>query len=449
MIATLAAAPTLHRRVVIVTDGVVTAGADTPALVAAIGALPIDRLDVVLAGGIRDERLAAALVRTALPYAGDVHDLDRDLDDAAAGLGEPVLVDVAVEVPGASWVYPSRIPAVRPGRSLMIYARMDAPADAIDVVIGGVRQRFDLARATPALVERALAGAEIEALEQQLAATVDAPTATVLRADIAARSVAARVLSSQTSMLVLETDADYARYQIERTALADVLVVGGAGIEQLHRTEIATIEPGSEPARQRQPRADQERFATREVADGAGPSDDADVQGGLLGTSSDEREGGFGLGRSGFGPGGGGSGWGTIGSGRYGTIGHGSATGSGYGVGAGRGGMRGRSADVPAARLGAPRVTGDLDRNIVRRYLRRNLPRLTYCYEKELLTRPTLAGEVTVQFTISGAARSREATASGVDADRCQLRRDGRPRDRALAAWRRPRPAPASRSRST
>lgn len=39
---------------------------------------------------------------------------------------------------------------------------------------------------------------------------------------------------------------------------------------------------------------------------------------------------------------GGGAGGGTIGTGRYGTIGKGSGTGSGYGVGGGRGGMRGR-----------------------------------------------------------------------------------------------------------
>ena len=38
--------------------------------------------------------------------------------------------------------------------------------------------------------------------------------------------------------------------------------------------------------------------------------------------------------------------WGAVGSGRYGTIGHGAGTGGGYGVGGGRGGMRGRVADV-------------------------------------------------------------------------------------------------------
>ena len=80
----------------------------------------------------------------------------------------------------------------------------------VDVVIGGVRRTIQLGASTPALIERAVAGAEIEELENRLDAAGDADTR-ALRADIATRSVRARVISSQTSMLVLETEADYQR----------------------------------------------------------------------------------------------------------------------------------------------------------------------------------------------------------------------------------------------
>src|SRR5512147_1602155 len=110
--------------------------------------------------------------------------------------------------------------------------------------------------------------------------------------------------------------------------------------------------------------------------------DDSDIQGGLLGNEPGEMAGGFGFGRSGFGPGGGGTGWGTIGTGRYGTIGHGSGTGSGYGVGGGRGGMRGRTAAVPTVSIGQPNAQGDLDKAIIRRYIKRNQQKIQYCYEK-------------------------------------------------------------------
>jgi pSer/pThr/pTyr-binding forkhead associated (FHA) protein len=145
--------------------------------------------------------------------------------------------------------------------------------------------------------------------------------------------------------------------------------------------------------------------------------DDLDIQGGLLGNEPGEMAGGFGFGRSGFGPGGGGTGWGTIGTGRYGTIGHGSGTGSGYGVGSGRGGMRGRQSAVPQVRIGQPQSVGDLDKAIIRRYIKRNIQKITYCYEKQLLARPGLEGTVNTQFFISPNGTVSASNANGVDGD--------------------------------
>ena len=150
------------------------------------------------------------------------------------------------------------------------------------------------------------------------------------------------------------------------------------------------------------------------IADFSSGGDDMDVYGGLLGDEVGEMEGGFGFGTSGFGPGGGGTGWGTIGTGRYGTIGHGSGTGSGYGVGSGRGGMRGRSAAVPQVSIGSATATGDLDKNIIRRYIRRKINQIKYCYEKELLVRPGLSGDVVTQFQISPMGSVLNASAKGV-----------------------------------
>jgi hypothetical protein len=143
--------------------------------------------------------------------------------------------------------------------------------------------------------------------------------------------------------------------------------------------------------------------------------DDMDIEGGLLGNEPGEMAGGFGFGRSGFGPGGGGTGWGTIGTGRYGTIGHGSGTGSGYGVGSGRGGMRGRQAAVPSVRIGQPNSVGDLDKAIIRRYIKRNIQKISYCYEKQLLAQPTLEGTVATQFFISPMGTVSESHAKGVN----------------------------------
>lgn len=142
--------------------------------------------------------------------------------------------------------------------------------------------------------------------------------------------------------------------------------------------------------------------------------DDANVYGGLLGDEVGEMQGGFGFGRSGFGAGGGGTGWGTIGTGKYGTIGHGSGTGSGYGVGSGRGGMRSRRAIAPKVSIGNAVATGDLDKNIIRRYIRQKLPQIKYCYEKQLLVKPDISGDVVTQFQISPQGAVLNSTAKGV-----------------------------------
>src|SRR5206468_1189552 len=113
------------------------------------------------------------------------------------------------------------------------------------------------------------------------------------------------------------------------------------------------------------------------------------------------------------GTGAGGTGWGTIGTGRYGTIGRGSGT--GYGVGGGRGGMRGRTANVPTVSIGQPNAQGDLDKAIIRRYIKRNQQKIQYCYEKELLAKPQLAGTVMANFLITPNGNVSSSAGSGVD----------------------------------
>ena len=151
------------------------------------------------------------------------------------------------------------------------------------------------------------------------------------------------------------------------------------------------------------------------TADFSSGLDDVNVYGGLLGEEAGEMQGGFGFGRSGFGQGGGGTGYGTIGTGRYGTIGHGSGTGSGYNAGGGGGGMRGRTAKVPTVNIGNPTATGNLDKAIIRRYIRRKLPRIKHCYQRELVVKKDIKGTVVTSFQISPSGSVLGSTAKGVD----------------------------------
>src|SRR6185436_15630848 len=124
--------------------------------------------------------------------------------------------------------------------------------------------------------------------------------------------------------------------------------------------------------------------------------------GALSGETIDDAYGVGGLGLFGSGAAGDGTGEGTIGLGDIGTIGRGGGGGSGSGYGRGAGGLGGRRAKAPDVVPGTAQVRGSLDKEIIRRIIRRHLNEVKFCYEKELMHKPDLYGRVMVQFTISG-----------------------------------------------
>ena len=89
-----------------------------------------------------------------------------------------------------------------------------------------------------------------------------------------------------------------------------------------------------------------------------------------------------------------------------------------------KGAMKSKGADHdPLA--GAPEVTdekaeikGALDKDVVRRAIRRAMPSLRYCYEQALAATPSLQGKVVVYFVIAanGAVTS-STTTKGIQAD--------------------------------
>lgn len=84
------------------------------------------------------------------------------------------------------------------------------------------------------------------------------------------------------------------------------------------------------------------------------------------------------------------------------------------GFGTGSGGRRRR--DQPTVSLGAVTATGVLERDLVRRQLRRNTPRLLYCYEKQLLIQDDLAGTLKLSFAVDAQGKASAVAATGFDA---------------------------------
>ncbi|MBW2732321.1 MAG: TonB family protein [Deltaproteobacteria bacterium] len=101
-------------------------------------------------------------------------------------------------------------------------------------------------------------------------------------------------------------------------------------------------------------------------------------------------------------------------AGRAGVLGmlKGNQVGSSYGYAGlglrrtiGRGGRLSRRGGRVTLPSRATRVYGSLDRSVIQRIIRRHLKVLQYCYEKQLLHKPTLKGRVVVEFVIGPAGR--------------------------------------------
>ncbi len=230
------AASHAHPRVVVVTDGIATAGpTDVGDLTEAVKALAptAERLDVVLTGGIRDEAAMTRLARGNLARDGVVVDGALSADRIATQLGTRTVSGIDVRVAGAEWAWPARLDGVQPGDEVLVYAKLAKPAKRVEVSLGGPidqTERIDLVHATPALLERAAVMAHIAHLEHTGGADA--------RERIVALSTKHRVLSEHTALLVLETEQDYARFGIDRKSLTDILVVGEAGVEVINRTTL-------------------------------------------------------------------------------------------------------------------------------------------------------------------------------------------------------------------
>ncbi|MEM7153815.1 MAG: AgmX/PglI C-terminal domain-containing protein [Myxococcota bacterium] len=465
-----AAASTDHwDRVLLVSDGTPTAGeTDRQALrsvARTLESVGVRRLDV-LAPGSRMDRERLTDLSTALPEAGVILDDRIGPEQVAERLVGSPFGDVAIEVPGATWSWPQSLAGIEPGEDLLVFARYEGSTPSqvrIDFDDPSIApQQVETLEVERPLVQRAWAGARIDRIEHEMArlAPEDHAVAEALGARIVELSTHYRVLTDRTALLVLETEADYRRFGIDRRARADILTIDGGSIRVNARATIERPEPSVDD--------DPERIAMATRLDGAESdaipqlardfdpelaarasgilsqmqqqsghfiaspyggsfavgNDDEDVWGGAPPES---------LGLVGTGRGGGGVGEGTIGLGNTGLIGKGGGggTGAGYGMaspgnwdddpwnnlgiigpahgigglgpGYGRGsgaGFGGRGRPVPQVRQGKIKVQGALERDIVRRIVRHRLNEVRSCYNNALRRNSSAKGRADFQFMI-------------------------------------------------
>lgn len=160
------------------------------------------------------------------------------------------------------------------------------------------------------------------------------------------------------------------------------------------------------------------------TADLASGLDATFAAGNMYGEEAGTSFGNFGGAPTGIGPGGGG--WdGIIGSGgKYRTIGTipgtGLSSGSCTGPGPCGNTLRSRTSMAPTpVVIGVPKCGGEtcIDKDIIRRYVKRQMEKIRYCYEKELLSDANLEGTVQTTFVISPTGTVLNSRGSGMNSN--------------------------------
>ncbi|HEX7597744.1 MAG TPA: hypothetical protein VF518_05980, partial [Polyangia bacterium] len=249
------------QRVLLVTDGVPTAGElggdKLRPAAKSLGASGVGRLDVLAVGGIRDQAVLSGLVTAGLAADGLVLDAGLPASEQTRRLLQPTRSGLTIEVPGAAWVWPNLLNGIQPGSQVLLYA--DLPAGKpFRVLVGGKEIQTGPAPMVAVerpLLERAWVKARINRVlaQRDTLGAGDRDLGEALRKQAIDLSTRFRVLCPLTALLVLETEADYQRFGIERRALADILTVGPDGIALLARRDFALAPMAEIPVPAREP----------------------------------------------------------------------------------------------------------------------------------------------------------------------------------------------------
>lgn len=248
------------KRLVLMTDGLMTAGATSEAALAAevarLREVGVGRVDVIVEGGAADPALLrtfTALTNASPERPGLVLRSGVTPRVAALRMTRTVVRGVEVQVPGSEWVYPQQLDAVQAGDYVLVYADVagDDGGDSLAVNLVGpeVSPRHDIAlRASPSpLLADAWAGARAAWLIDQ-ARTCDRgvdETCDRWRERAAEFSLARRIVNDTTTMVVLGSAGDYPRFGLDGARPRDVLSVGSFGVEMRPAAPLPSIADGA------------------------------------------------------------------------------------------------------------------------------------------------------------------------------------------------------------
>lgn len=237
-----------YQRLLLITDGMVTAGAPGLEAVRAEASRLLDagyvRVDAMVEGGLHDSAVLGALTAISPDHPGLVLHAALSPDATAQRLVRGVVADVEVAVKGGAWVWPERFAALQAGDDVLVYAGLERGAAGEDFAVelrGEIDREFavPLVETASPLLQDAWSGARASWLIDQATRQCE-PGAAVpgerlicegWRRQALDWSAEHRVVNELTAMVVLPTAAHYERFGLDRSRPRSVLAVGLEGLE--------------------------------------------------------------------------------------------------------------------------------------------------------------------------------------------------------------------------
>ena len=193
-------------RVILVGDGAPTLGERDPAKLAD-GLATVQRIDAVQIGASIDRETLQRIVGAGRSPGAIVD--GRDLDRVAAQLAREISHSVPIRVTGATASWPPTTRGVAPGDPIYVFG-LRTGTGPIRVHLGDREITVTPRPATAKRIRRAVAGAELVDLTERIADATGADALTIATR-IERLALDHGLVSMQTSLIVLETDADEAR----------------------------------------------------------------------------------------------------------------------------------------------------------------------------------------------------------------------------------------------
>jgi hypothetical protein len=232
-------------RLLLISDAVVTAGetSGTKLMEQLQSIFWLERVDVLIPSTHNDQKMAQSLTKAG-KYQGIVASMTLSDAEIIRKLTSSVFSDIAIKVYGSNWYWPEKVEALQTNEPLIVFAeKKSIHGDSLNIRVGNKHWNLTSKAANPILLKREWVRARLNKLLSLEDKAQDKDMKSAFHNEIIKLSVKERVLSPYTSLLVLETENDYKRYNIDRNGLADILTIGADGLTVIKRTDIEMPPP--------------------------------------------------------------------------------------------------------------------------------------------------------------------------------------------------------------